>query len=82
MGSLVKFHEHHIPQLQHVRVIHVDHWGSEPTTNAIVVDLRAGTTWTSLTHFPEIVLEAKRKHTIGRKPAKTKVHIKHTLTAE
>ena len=81
-SSLVKFHEHHIPQLQHIGIVHVDQRSSKPAADAIVVDLGARAARTRLAHLPEIVLETKRKHAIGRKPAKTKAQVNTHLIAK
>ena len=51
----IVLHENVVPDLKHVWIIHVDEVGSVAATDSVVVDLRARSTWSSLTHFPEVV---------------------------
>lgn len=53
--------EHEVPDLQHIGVILVDKMCSIPTTNPVIVDLTAGTTWACVTHLPEVILHVARE---------------------
>lgn len=48
--------EHEVPDLQHIGVILVDKMCSIPTSDPVIVDLTAGTTWACVTHLPEVIL--------------------------
>lgn len=58
----VKLDEHQVPDLQNVRVIHVDKMRGVPTSNAVVVDLTAGATGASVSHLPKVILHAARQY--------------------
>mmetsp|Transcript_138675 Transcript_138675/g.351506 ORF Transcript_138675/g.351506 Transcript_138675/m.351506 type:complete len:263 (-) Transcript_138675:331-1119(-) len=61
-GSVVlalKLHEDIVPDLEHIRVVHVDEFWTLSPSDAVVMDLRARTTRTRVAHLPEIVLHVK-----------------------
>ena len=65
-SSLVKLSEDEIPDFQNFWVVFIDELGHVSVSDAVIVDLRARTTWTKLSHLPEIVFHAKRQHTMLR----------------
>lgn len=56
--------KHQIPDFQHIRVVHVDEVCSISASNAVVVDLTAGPTGTSISHLPEIVFHTTWQNTL------------------
>ena len=65
-SSLVKLSEDEIPDFQNFWVVFIDELGHISVSDAVIVDLRARTTGTKLSHLPEIVFHAKRQHTMLR----------------
>lgn len=67
----VVLHEHQIPDLHHVRTVHVDECGCVPIAYVVVVDLGARAARPRLAHLPEIILHSEWKNAIrvhaGRK---------------
>ena len=61
VGHAVVLHEHEVPDLDHLRVVHVDEVATRDLFSGFIiaqvdVDLRAGTAGTRLAHLPEVVL--------------------------
>ncbi|KAG9796345.1 hypothetical protein KCU88_g142, partial [Aureobasidium melanogenum] len=51
----VVLNKHVVPDLQHVRIVLVDETGSiAPASDSVIVNFGTRTTWTLVTHFPEI----------------------------
>ena len=68
--------EHQIPDLQNIRVIHVDQVGGISAPHSVVVDLSARPTWPLIAHLPEIVLGPKGQNSFcwqELQPANTRV---------
>ena len=63
----VELHEHQVPHLEHVRVVHVHQGRGVAAADAVVVDLRAWTARPRVAHLPEVVLLVARQHTVRRK---------------
>lgn len=59
--SPVELDEHQVPDLQHVRVIHVHQVGGVSPADAVVVDLAAGATGAGVSHLPEVILHTARQ---------------------
>ncbi len=56
--SPVELDEHQVPDLQDVGIVHVDQVGGVSPSDAVVVDLTAGTAGTGVSHLPEVILHA------------------------
>ena len=67
---LVKLHEHYIPKLEDIRIIHINKISYKPPSNPVKMYLRARATGPYLSHLPEIVLNRKRKDSFWRQPNK------------
>ena len=63
-GLLIELSKNKIPNLEKVRVIHVDQFWHLAVPDSVEVDLRTRTTRTKLSHLPEIVLHPEREHPI------------------
>lgn len=61
----VELSEYKIPNLQHIRHVHVDQVGRVSTGDSVKVNFRAWTAGSNVTHHPEVVFHAKRHHSIG-----------------
>lgn len=57
----VELDENEVPDLQHIWIVHVHQVRGVPPTDAVIVDLTAGTTGTSVSHLPEVILHTARK---------------------
>ena len=62
----VELYEHQVPDLQDVRVIHVDQFAGVSASDAIVVYFWTGAARTNLPHLPEVVLHVKRHDALWR----------------
>lgn len=54
----VELDEHQVPDLQDVGIVHVHQVRGIPSSNAVVVDLAAGTAGAGVSHLPEVILHA------------------------
>ena len=54
----IEFDEDQIPDLDHVRVVEVDEFGSAAVRGQVVMDLAAGPAWSGGAHLPEVLLAA------------------------
>ena len=57
----IELHEHQVPDLDHLRMIVVDHLGTRDGSTLLFrtqvdVDFRTGTTRTCITHLPEVIM--------------------------
>mmetsp|Transcript_27030 Transcript_27030/g.54413 ORF Transcript_27030/g.54413 Transcript_27030/m.54413 type:complete len:590 (+) Transcript_27030:977-2746(+) len=59
--------EDHVPDLEHVGIVHVDEVGGVAPPDAVVVELSAGPARPGLAHLPEVVLHVPLEHAVGRK---------------
>mmetsp|Transcript_40179 Transcript_40179/g.87808 ORF Transcript_40179/g.87808 Transcript_40179/m.87808 type:complete len:236 (+) Transcript_40179:2656-3363(+) len=55
----VELHEDIVPDLEHIRVVHVDQVGRVTSPDAVVVDLGARAAGSGITHLPEVVLHVE-----------------------
>ena len=55
----VELHEHQVPDLKHIGVININEVAGVASTDAVKMNLRARTTWSSVTHGPEVVFHAE-----------------------
>mmetsp|Transcript_18016 Transcript_18016/g.57622 ORF Transcript_18016/g.57622 Transcript_18016/m.57622 type:complete len:812 (+) Transcript_18016:860-3295(+) len=62
----VELDEHQVPDLEHVRVVHVDQVRRVAPADAVVVDLRARPARARVAHLPEVVLPVERQHPLRR----------------
>ena len=63
----IELDKHIVPDLKHIRIIHVHQMRRVATTDAIIMQLRARPTRPSVTHLPKIVLHIPRKNVVLRK---------------
>lgn len=66
----IELNKNQVPNLDHVRIVHVDQMTGMPVANAVEMDLRAGPTGTHFAHFPEVVLHAERQDLVVRNSGK------------
>ena len=62
----VELHEHQIPHLEHVGVVHVHQARGVAAADAVVVDLRARPARPGVAHLPEVVLRVAGEDALGR----------------
>lgn len=62
----VKLNEHKIPDFDDLWVIHIYKGLRVATSDLVVMNFCAWTTWTCFSHFPEIVLHSKWQHSLCR----------------
>mmetsp|Transcript_15094 Transcript_15094/g.34697 ORF Transcript_15094/g.34697 Transcript_15094/m.34697 type:complete len:428 (+) Transcript_15094:1654-2937(+) len=56
--------EDHVPDLEHVGIVHVHEVGRVPAPDAIVVQLSARSAGASVSHLPEVVLHVALEHSL------------------
>mmetsp|Transcript_6447 Transcript_6447/g.19110 ORF Transcript_6447/g.19110 Transcript_6447/m.19110 type:complete len:1096 (+) Transcript_6447:257-3544(+) len=63
-GLAVELDENEVPDLEHVRVVHVDETRGVAPADAVVVDLGAGPAGARVAHLPKVVLHAEWQHAV------------------
>eukprot|EP00001_Collodictyon_triciliatum_P040514 07290_2 len=65
VGLAVELDKHKIPDFKDIRVVTIHQVRSVAVSDAVVVDFCAWAARSSVSHFPEVLLCAKRKDTLG-----------------